>query len=145
MHRFRVIPQLLLLAVIVVGCGGPKYDESLQMPNFNYGEVLDGHMRRAEQAMMSVRDLPSAEAAANQLHLINQDLDDVVYNAPRMSEDGQIALGVIAAQHLVEVQRLKADIDRNPTLARVFDVELETMMAYLQTMASGNFEDKPGG
>ena len=145
MHRFRVIPQLLLLAVIVVGCGGPKYDESLQMPNFNYGEVLDGHMRRAEQAMMSVRDLPSAEAAANQLHLINQDLDDVVYNAPRMSEDGQIALGVIAADHLVEVKRLKANIDQSPVLADVFGEELETMMAYLQTMASGTFEEGPEG
>ena len=145
MRRFRVMSLVGLLAVFVVGCGGPKYDESLQMPNFNYGEVLDGHMRRAEQAMMTVRDLPSAEAAADQLHLINQDLDDVVYNAPRMSEDGQIALGQIAAEHLVEVQRLKASIDESPALAKVFGVELETMMGYLQTMASGKFEDRPGG
>ena len=145
MHRFRVVPQLWLLAVIVVGCGGPKYDESLQMPNFNYGEVLDGHMRRAEQAMMSVRDMASAQAAADQLHLINQDLDDVVFNAPRLTEDGQIALGQIAAGHLVEVQRLKADIDRSPVLADVFGVELETMMGYLQTMASGKFEEGPEG
>ena len=145
MHRFRVIPQVLLLALLVVGCGGPEYDESLQMPNFNYGEVLDGHMRRAEQAMMSVRDMASAQAAADQLHLINQDLDDVVFNAPRLTEDGQIALGQIAAGHLVEVQRLKADIDRSPALADVFGVELETMMGYLQTMASGKFEEGPEG
>lgn len=146
MNHFPIVAiGILIVAALAAGCGGKRYDESLQMPNFNYGEVLDGHMRRAEQAMTQVRDLASAQAAAAKIRLINQDLADVVYNAPRLSDDGQIALSRIAAGHLTEVQRLKAEIDRSPARADVFGRDLEDMIAQLTMIVKGRYEDSPTG
>jgi len=127
----------------VPGCGGKSYDQSLQGAEVNYGEVLDGFMNRAEQAMMGVRDMQSAQAAADRIRLVNQDLADLVYNAPRLSQDGQIELGKIAAQHLTQVQQLKGQIDRSPQLAQIFDQDLTEMMEYLTVMVSGNYQDSP--
>jgi hypothetical protein len=144
MRRPLTVPLLTLAAfLLLAGCGGKSYDAALQGANVNYGEVLDGFMKRAQQAMSQVRDMPSAQAAADELTLINQDLDDLVYNAPRLSQEGQIELGKLAADHLTEVQQLKGQIDRSPALADVFDTQLSTMMGYLQTMVSGNYQDTP--
>jgi hypothetical protein len=145
--RCAFAPVLCALAAVLIlaGCGGKSYHESLQMQHFNYGEVLDGHMMRAERAMLQVRDIESARAAAAKIALINQDIADVVYNAPRLSPEGQIELGKIAAEHLTEVQRLKGEIDRSPPLAEVFGKDLEDMVGYLTVMVSGKYEDSPLG
>ncbi len=143
MHRL-LSTTLCILAVslLMTGCGGKKYDASLQGENVNYGEVLDGFMKRAETAVMQVQDMPSARKAADTIGLVNQNLDDLVYNAPRLSEQGQIELGRIAAEHLTEVQRLKRDIDRNPVLAEVFEQDLTDMIGQLTKLVSGNYEDE---
>ncbi len=146
MHRLPLIALFILTAaMLVAGCGGKKYDESLWGENVNYGEVLDGFMRRAEQGMMQIRDMASAQAASDNIGMINKDLDDLVYNAPRLSDQGQIELGKIAAEHLTKVQSLKADLDRNPMLGEVFEANLNEMMALLTTMVSGNYQESPVG
>ena len=123
--------------------GRASYDESMQLDVFNLGEVLDGHMRRAEQVMATVRDLESARAAAREIGFVKRDLADLVYNASRLSPEGRIELGELAARHAAELERLTFEIDRSPVLAEVFGPDLEEMMGYLTVMASGQYEDVP--
>jgi hypothetical protein len=140
MSRTLVTIALLSLLLVLVGCGGKRYHESLQMPNFNYGELLDGQMERAQKALAGVRDMPSAEAAARRLGEVNQDLDDLVYNAPRLSPEGQIELGKLATGHLATVQQLAQEMNSNPVLEEVFGAELKTMIGHLQALATGRGE-----
>ncbi len=140
-------PRILCSALIVVilalvpGCGGPKYHESLQMPNFNYGEILDGHMKRAELALQKVQDMKTAKEAADNLTAINIDLDDLVYNMPRLSDEGQFQLGKLASQHLSVVDPMAKNIARIPQLDEVLGGPIAEMMGYLKQMATGNVGD----
>ena len=128
---------LLAVALGAAGCGGPKYDSSLQLAEFNFGEVLDGHMMRARQALGTVRDLESAKKAAATLEMINQDLDDVGYNAYRLSPEGQAQLGKLAAKHLAEIEGLAREIRERPVLWDVLGGGLEGMIGELGGMVSG--------
>jgi hypothetical protein len=137
------IPVSLLILLAAVGCGGKSYAPSLQLADFNLGEVLDGHLRRVEQSMSRVRGLDSAEAAAQEIHYVNQDLADLVYNAPRLSGAGQAELAKLAAGHLGRMQRLSSEVNESPALAEILGPELEQTVVYLQVMASGRYEDAP--
>ena len=63
----------------------------------------------------------------------------------RLSPEGQMELGKIAADHLTKVKQLKGQIDRNPVLAEVFATQLTDMMGYLTVMMSGKYEEAPPG
>jgi len=143
MNPTRILCSALLVAILalVPGCGGKKYHESLQMPNFNYGEILDGHMKRATLALQKVQDMQTAKQAAADLTAINIDLDDLVYNMPRLSDEGQFQLGKLAGQHLSVVEPISKDIARMPPLDEVLGAPLGEMMGYLKQMMTGNVDE----
>jgi hypothetical protein len=135
---------LLAVALAASGCGGPKYDSSLQLAEFNFGEVLDGHMMRARQALGAVRDLESAKKAAATLEMINQDLDDVAYNAYRLSPEGQAQLGKLAAGHLAEIEGLAREIRERPVLWDVLGGGLAGMIGELGGISGKALLKAPG-
>lgn len=144
MNTSRILCSALLVAILalVPGCSSQKkYDESLQMPNFNYGEILDGHMKRATLAMQKVQDLQTAKQAANDLTAINIDLDDLVYNMPRLSEEGQFQLGKLAGQHMSVVEPLSRNIAQIPQLDEVLSEPIGEMMGYLKQMMTGKVDE----
>jgi len=122
-----------MTVLVCAGCG-VSYHHSLQMPNFNYGELLDGHMGRVGQTLSSVRDLYSARVASQQLKQINIDLDDLVFNSSRLTPEGQMELGKLAQKHLETLGPVAAEMKSDATLSEMISPELEVTLEHLREL-----------
>ncbi|MFT5233028.1 MAG: hypothetical protein ACI9UK_002008 [Candidatus Krumholzibacteriia bacterium] len=128
----KLVACLLVVGVGLTGCSSSKsYDESMNLGGINMGEALAGLISHTQQVMANVTDLSSAERAKADLHRINQDYDDLLFNVPKMSEDGQFALAMQARQSLPQMQDVSARISQVPVLHDIIGVELDEITAKL--------------
>lgn len=109
------------------GCGGSS-NKNLDLGGINLGEVLDGMVARTQQALASVKDQHSAQAASDQLELISQDFDDLAYHAPKLPAEGQIALTKKVSKNLGLMEEMARSINGSPALRDILGAQMNTLV-----------------
>ena len=118
---------VLLLAAMAAGCGGGPSPE-MELGGINTGEVLKGLLARTERALAGVQDMTSAKAAAAELEIINDDFDDLIYHVPKLSEEGRVEMGKMAAKALPGIQDTAARINDTQGLNDIIGPAMNEMV-----------------
>jgi hypothetical protein len=135
--RNRALVSILALTVLVAaagGCGG-KSSEEVKLGGIDTTEMLQGLLDRTARALGGVRDMPSAEAAAKQLGMINDDYDDLLYHVDKLSPKGREELAKKAQKSLPQLQSAVSQINSNGVLAEILGAEMNAMLEKLGRLA----------
>lgn len=133
--KYRFPLTIALALVLLAGCGGGP-SPAVQLGGISLVEVLDGIMASTQRTLGTVVDGPSAQKAAGELKLINHDLDDLVFNAPKLSDEGKTEFRKEVAKRLVEIKDLRGFIAGNRGLEGVLGEEMQSMVDKMEGLLS---------
>jgi len=136
----RALVSAALMIVILVGasgCGGGPSEE-VKLGGIDTTEMLQGLMDRTARTLASVRDLNSAKAAVAPLKAINDDFDDLIYHAPKLSEKGRGELAKEAQKAMPSLQDAVRRINESPAMSDILGPEMNAMFEKLGMLATGN-------
>ena len=111
--RLVLVYLTLVLVVLVSGCSsGPN--PALNLGGIDIEEVFNGQILRVKQIMGGVNSLSSVDKAAEELQTVSYNMDDLVFNSAKLSDEGQIALGILAMKAAPEIGTLVDQVNSSP-------------------------------
>jgi hypothetical protein len=137
MRKFTLATVLLVLAALaaVPGCS-KKTSEEVKLGGIDTTEVLQGLLDRTARTLGGVRDMASAEKAAGQLKMINDDYDDLLYHVDKLSPKGRGQLAGKARNALPEIQAAADRINASGPLADLLGPQMGAMLEKLTQLAA---------
>jgi len=134
--RGSIILFVIALAVVsLAGCGSSPNPE-VQLGGISLIDYLDGVMARTQRALGTVVDGATAQKAADELKLINQDLDDLVFHAPKLSSEGKEIFRKEVAKRLIEIKDMRGFISNNRGLEGVLGEQMQAMVEKMESLLS---------
>ena len=111
--RFFVVFLALVSLLLMSGCSsGPNPD--LNLGGIDIEEVFKGQISRVHQILGGVNSLDSVDKAAEELQIVSYNMDDLVFNSAKLSDEGQIALGILAMKAAPEIESLMGQVNSSP-------------------------------
>ena len=139
MQKRVLVPVVLMIAILAgaIGCSkGPS--EEVKLGGIDLAEMLQGLLDRTGRTLASVRDMQSAKAAVAPLQAINDDFDDMIYHAPKLSDKGREELADEAWKAMPSLQDAVRRINESPAMSDILGAQMNAMFEKLGTLAPGN-------
>ncbi len=129
------LAALFLATLPLAGCSsGGKPSEDVRLGGIALTEVLDGLLIRAVRTLSTINSLETADAAAPELKLINDDFYDLRYHAPKLSETGQRELAEHASKQYIQLRSMVDAVAGSPALDAKIGGEMAAMMVHLEAL-----------
>jgi len=143
--RVLVTAVLLIVALACsIGCSS-KPSEEVKLGGIALTDILQGLLDRTGRALSSVYDMNSAEAAKMDLQAINDDYDDLIYHAPKLSYEGQDELAKKARKAMPTLQHTVRNINESPAMSEVLGPEMNAMFEKLGMLAAASYTQPEEG
>lgn len=134
-RRLSPVLAFSCLALLVfAGCGGGGPSPEVQLGGIYLTDVLDGLMLRAGRTLSTINSIETAEAAAPELKIINDDFYDLRYHAVKLSEMGQREMAVYARKHYNQLRSMVDSVKGSPALDARIGGEMATMLGHLEAL-----------
>jgi len=129
-----LVIMVALAGLLVVGGCGSESRPDMKLGGIDLGQMLDGLMMRTQRTLGSVQDEATARTAAKELKVINGDLDDLVFHAPKLSSEALIELKKQTTDYLVQLEQASGYVETNPGLQDILGPELTAMTGKLEDL-----------
>lgn len=136
-----VLAVSCLVVMVLAGCGGGQPSPEVRLQGIALTEVLDGLLIRAVRTLSSINSLDTAEAAAPELTIINDDFYDLRYHAVKLSDVGQRELAEHAHKQYYQLQSMVDMVGGSPALDNVIGGEMATMMVHLEALMAPPYRE----
>ncbi len=131
--RLIILSLTLVSLLLTSGCSsGPN--PALNLGGIDLEEALNGQLSRVHQIMGGVNSLSAADKALPELEQVSLNMDDLVFNSSKLSEEGQTALSLLALKATPEIQALIGQVNDSPAIARKLGAPLEGILSKLKQL-----------
>lgn len=113
--RIIVLALALVSLFLMSGCSS-KPNPDLNLGGIDIEEVFNGQIARVGQILGGITSQGSLDQAHDELQVVSTNFDDLIFNSAKLSENGQMALSVLAMREAPEVERLVAQVKSSPVM-----------------------------
>jgi hypothetical protein len=127
------LPLVLVFALLMGGCSSQP-NPALNLGGIDIEEVFNGQIKRIHQIMGSVRSMDTVEKALPELQAVSMNLDDLIFNSEKLSEEGQTHLSMLALKAVPQIEELVSQIKGSPATRDVLGGTMEEILGKLKQM-----------